>query len=327
MQYSQISYEERIQIDVRYNVDKWSARKIADELKRSHTTISREIKRNSINGEYFFEDAEFNFFKRMNHKYMFRLHKYQEFTNKFIELFDKKRHSIKWTTWKIKSMNFCKCPTWRQVFNWIKSWKWVLNPRDRLKRYYVKGGKRKVGDVGRIWNKYLLPYGARGKKINSRATFGHWELDLINGKQESGRHHIATLVERKTRYGITFRVRSKHPFKFISLLWENIKKQNLFVKSITLDNGIEFCKIAIAAKWGRYKAYLCEPYCSFQRGTNENWNGMYRRYAPKGTDFTYWTDEEIEHATDLVNTTPREILGFRTSAEVYLEEIRNLRTN
>nr|WP_254616024.1 IS30 family transposase [Mycoplasma sp. OR1901] len=150
--------------------------------------------------------------------------------------------------------------------------------------------------------------------------FGHWEADLVIGKRSNGYKNILTLTERKTRIGFADFVYSKSPNEINSKLREIIKKNSLNVKTITIDNGIEFEKIGILAKWLDIKIYRAEPYASFQRGSNENWNGLIRREFKKGFDFNTITFESLQEIVYKINNMPREILDWKTSNEEFIKE-------
>ena len=105
-------------------------------------------------------------------------------------------------------------------------------------------------------------------------------MDLIIGKKEHGYENLITFQERLTR-----KIKTKDPMKLNSTVYQLIKKNNLKVKSITIDNGFEFSKIGLLAKWINCYVYFCEPYASYQRGSNEHVNGIIRRFWKKGTDF------------------------------------------
>ena len=105
--------------------------------------------------------------------------------------------------------------------------------------------------------------------------------------------------------------------KVNSALYELIKKNKLRVKSITIDNGIEFEKICFLASWIKAHIYFCEPYASYQRGTNENINGLIRRTWKKGTDFNEISNKELNEVVNLINKMPRKIFNWRTSIELF----------
>lgn len=204
----------------------------------------------------------------------------------------------------------------RQIFNWIKSNRWVLKKSDRLRNYYLKGSKRKNGFYRKFKDKFLLPIWVRPKNIDLRLDYGHWEADLIVGKRSSGFSNILTLVERKTRMSYATIVKSKNPMKINSALLKLIKQNKLDVKTITIDNGIEFEKIGILAYWIKCKIYFCEPYASYQRGSNENINGLIRRTFKKGTNFSEISENDLQQVMHKINSMPRKMFNWKSSIEV-----------
>ncbi|MDJ1647628.1 IS30 family transposase, partial [Mycoplasma phocimorsus] len=162
----------------------------------------------------------------------------------------------------------------------------------------------------------------RPKKIDLREEYGHWEADLVLGKRASGYRNVLTLTERKTRVGFAAFVNSKSPHEINSKLKEMIKHYNLIVKSITIDNGLEFEKIGILAKWLEITIYRAEPYASFQRGSNENWNGLIRREFKKGYNFNLITELDLLEVVNKINNMPREIFNWKSSQELFSLENR-----
>uniref|UniRef100_UPI0038737C87 IS30 family transposase n=1 Tax=Malacoplasma iowae TaxID=2116 RepID=UPI0038737C87 len=158
---------------------------------------------------------------------------------------------------------------------------WKIQRRDCLRRKYVKGKRRKIGIFSKIDGKYCIPYSLRPEKINNRKEFGHWEADLIVSKRQSGYYHLLTLVERKTRLAIIRKIKGKNARSMMAKMYTIIRDEKLPIKSITVDNGLEFQMMGITAKQFNFKVYYCQPYSSFQRGSNENINGIVRRWYKK----------------------------------------------
>lgn len=312
MKYKQLLNEERFLIDQLFNVEKRSITEISNLLKRNKSTISRELKRNTFDGSYNFFKAQQKATQRSWHNHSMYLLKYEKFLNKFKTVYNKRTCGIKATCQIIKSKI-----SWRQVFNWIKSNRWVIKRSDRLRRYYKKGGKRTSGVFAKFKNKYLIPIWARPKNIDLREDFGHWEADLIVGKKSHGFENILTLIERKTRFVLMTKVKSKNGFIINGAFSQLIKKYHLKVKSITIDNGIEFAKIGILGAQIGCKIYLCDPYASYQRGSNEHVNGIIRRFWKKGTDFSVLKPAEINSVQNLINKMPRELFNWKSSLDQY----------
>lgn len=161
----------------------------------------------------------------------------------------------------------------------------------------------------------------RPKEIEKREEKGHWELDLVVGKQGTKRV-ILTLVERKSRKSLYILVQNKSQAAVLRALRRAAKRvkgdfAEVF-KTITTDNGSEFLDgKGIKDATGCEEVYYAHPYCSWEKGSNENGNRMLRRFLPKGTDFTHLTAKELMQIERWVNNYPRKILGYKTADEVY----------
>lgn len=322
--YFHLSLEERffIQKSLENNL---SLRAISRQLNRSASTISREIKRNSNFNEYIFLKADKKSKFRAYHKYMFKFNinfEFEEFSKIFKSKYDKKYFGVKATMNYIEENFNVKKPTMRTVFNWINTNKWKIRKSDKLRQYYKKGGKRTASVLSRLIKSanYVFPIWTRPKNIDLRLEYGHWEADLVLGKRANGYKNILTLTERKTRVGFATFVSSKSPFEINSKIKELIKNKNLIVKTITIDNGIEFEKIGFLARSLNIVVYRAEPYASFQRGSNENWNGMIRREYQKGFNFNILTQEDLDTTIAKINNMPREILNWKSAYELFMYE-------
>ncbi|VDR42369.1 IS30 family transposase [Mycoplasmopsis caviae] len=326
MNYKHLSKEERYLIQTFINKG-YSLRKISSIIGRSASTISRELKRNtSLNGFYIYDKADLKAKRLSLHKSFFKFQinfKFKEFSALFSKKYNKKFFGVK-ATYHFIDENFPEIdkPTIRTVFNWIKTNGWTIAKKDRLRQYYKKGGKRGKDFIKRLikTSDYVFPIWARPKKIDLREEYGHWEADLVIGKKSNGFRNILTLKERKTRYSISDFVESKNHFKINKKIRELIKNNNLIVHSITTDNGIEFEGLGLVAKWLNIIIYKAEPFASFQRGSNENYNGMLRREWKKGTDFNNISYEELKEVEKQINRMPREVLNWKTSEECFLFE-------
>lgn len=319
MSYRQISIYERENIYYYFNIEKLPVIQIAKILRRNKSTIYREIERNTVDGYYSPIEAQNKYKIRTQNKFMFKRHfKYEKFTEKFLEIYNKQNHGVKATCYKIGKENFeIIQPSWRQVFRWIKTNRWVINRSNRLRRYYKKGGKRSIGIFSKFNNRYVLPYWTRPNYINNRLEIGHYELDTIIGMRSHGHDNVMTFTERLTRKSFTIKVKSKAGFIVNQKIEEMIKSNSLDVKTITIDNGIEFQKIGILAKRLNFIVYVCEPYASYQRGSNEHFNGLIRRFYKKGTDFSLVSNQEILDIQNRINNMPREMFGWKTASDMF----------
>lgn len=155
------------------------------------------------------------------------------------------------------------------------------------------------------------------EEIKGRTRIGDWEGDTITGKIGSGL--ITTLVDRASRYLIAGKVASKHA----DVQRESIEKllNNQPVKSLSLDNGVEFAEHEKIEKTLKTRIYFADPHSPWQRGTNENTNGLLRFFFPKSSDFREITQENVDEAVALLNRRPRKCLGWKTPEEVFQSEL------
>jgi len=164
----------------------------------------------------------------------------------------------------------------------------------------------------------------RPPEIEDRAIPGHWEGDLIIGGDMKS--CLVTLVERKTRFLVARRLESKDTRTVVDCLIEMAKAvpeslRSALLKSLTWDQGMELADVARFKTETGFKVYFCDPHSPWQKGTNENTNGLIRQYFPKGTHFAKVTDEEVMEMQDQMNGRPRQTLNWKTPAEALNEEL------
>lgn len=189
--------------------------------------------------------------------------------------------------------------------------KLILCLRQRKKKRHSrkrkKGRRTNIPNPTSIWD--------RPKEIEDRKELGHWEGDLIVGKGHATA--IGTLVERKTRYTLIVPL-FKNKFSVTTVTsfakaFESLPKS--LIKSLTYDRGSEMSWHEVLTKHIGIKVYFADPHSPWQRGTNENTNGLIRQFFPKRTDFSKCTLKEIIMVQDLLNNRPRKSLGFMTPQE------------
>lgn len=174
----------------------------------------------------------------------------------------------------------------------------------------------------------------RPDEVKDREIFGHWEMDTVKGKQGVTKSCMLVLTERKTRDEIIVKLPDQKAASVVEAIDRLERKWgDMFTKvfrSITVDNGVEFSdyegleRSVLHEGEKRTFAFYCHTYSSWERGSNENNNRLIRRHIPKGEDFDEKQDRDIEYIENWINNYPRGIFGFKTSAQLFEEEIRKL---
>jgi IS30 family transposase len=157
----------------------------------------------------------------------------------------------------------------------------------------------------------------RPEAVENRSRIGHWEGDTVIG---SDRHHcIVTLVERRSGYGIIKKIQARTVAETNRACLEAIQGHWWKFRSITFDNGIEFMGFKDLEAGSNIKCYFANPYHSWERGTNENFNGLVRQYLPKGSCMKHISQEDCDRIAEKLNSRPRKRHGFRTPKELFYD--------
>src|ERR1700676_3374590 len=184
-----------------------------------------------------------------------------------------------------------------------------LRGKRRIRRSRVarkKDGRGRIADAVSIRE--------RPAEAEDRAVPGHWEGDLISGSKNS---HIVTLVERHSRFAALIKVADKETATVVAALTKQIRRLRVSLRrSLTWDRGHEMGKHQLFTVATNVKVYFCDPSSPWQRGSNENTNGLLRQYLPKGTDLSTHTQAALDDIARKLNTRPRATLGFLKPAEV-----------
>ena len=306
--YTHLSQEERYQIYALLQTG-ITQTKIAYILKRNPATISREITRNKGLKGYRPKQAQYKMKQRaLNSRNASTID-----ASTWIEVEKRIRmyHSPEQIAGSLNTI--CHETIYRYLYASKATRKNLcsfLRCQKKRRKRYGSGHERRGQIPGR------RPIAKRPKCVESRLHLGHWEGDTIIGVNH--KQAIVTLVERKSRFVLLKKV----PFKQASLVGQAmidlLSPYQKKTKTITVDNGREFAAFAGVDVALRAKTYFADPYASWQRGTNENTNGLIRQFIPKNRSFLTVTDEEIEHIQHMLNTRPRKRLDYKTPFEVFM---------
>jgi transposase, IS30 family len=299
-----------------------SHREIGRRLNRSHTSISREVKRNGRLHNWCYVDDVAH--QKAQQRYCKARHKKKRNHHSLYALVLKKLQ-LGWSPdaisgWlKARSTKPLKWVTRETIYRWIYSDAaeggklYQQLPTQRPKRKKQRKDRLKVS---------LIPNRVgienRPAAIDTRCRFGHWEGDTVEGKKSCG--GMATHIERKSRYLLAGKIHGKTSAEFARVT------QKLFSaiptnmrKTLTLDNGTENVLHGEITKACALTIFFARAYSPWERGANEHANGLLRRRFPKGIDFRKVTDEDVQAEVKRINQTPRKSLNYRTPEEVFLK--------
>lgn len=314
MSYKHLTINERAKIEVLQNQG-YSLRKIANILNRSVSTISREIKRNSKENFYYAESAENNYHLRKKN-----CGRKSKLTNSLADIIVK-HLKMHWSPEQIVGRLFQNHLTFKTIYRWINNQ--LLN-FELIPYLRQKGKRQKPKETRGRFNIGKL-ISQRPKDVKQRSYIGHWEGDTVVSSRGKSKGCIATFAERKSRYYHCVRMpnRSSESMKFaMEDLINSFPPGN--VKSITVDRGKEFaCYKEIESKYG-INIYFADPYSAWQRGTNENTNGLLREFFPKKTDLAKVKQSELLYALNSINNRPRKCLNWKTPYEVFNDGLLHL---
>lgn len=321
--HNKITAEERDKIAV-WLAEKVTLREIGRRLGRSVSSISDEVKRNSKDGLYtaisaqYLSDTRASYGRSQNSRKASWVYTHVE--NRLRE---------GWTPEQIAGR--LKRDWKRKVVCHETIYRYIYCPENadkNLKEYLVRHHKY------RSRKRYnWLPYrGIQGKvsihdrpsEIDTKQVFGHWETDVVEGRNHAG--GIQTALERKTRYytgKLIDNIDSINGFKAQSEMLSKYPKRARL--SVTMDNGRENYDHRKLNELG-IATYFCDPYCSWQKGSNENHNGILRRYIPKKTDLKTLSQGELNLILEDINNKPRKCLDYETAKEAFTRELNSIKS-
>ena len=192
--------------------------------------------------------------------------------------------------------------------------------RPYLKRRHKRRGQKGMRGVQRIFRPKGPSIDDRPAEVATRQVLGHWEGDSVISRQSSV--GLNTLVERKTGLVLITKIKNRTALETREVVVDRLKQLPLTMrKTLTVDNGTENSDYQEITDALQISCYFAHPYHSWERGTNENTNGLIRWYFPKGTDFATISDEAIKAVENTLNNRPRKRLGWKTPLEVFNESV------
>jgi len=294
--YQRLTQEERYQIKALLAAE-CNRTEIAQILGRDKSTISREISRNTGKKGYRPKQAHKKAMERQKSK-------------------PKHRISDK-TGWLSTTHDISVSHEW--IYQYVlldkkQGGALYTNLRCQKKRKKRYGSTR-ADKRGQIKDRVSID--ERPAEVDERVRIGDWEADTVIGKHRGSRPVLVTLTERKSRLSLIIKAKNKTAAEVSSKLIEIMKPVKEKVITLTYDNGKEFAMHKAISKALDMEGYFAHPYHSWERGLNENTNGLIRQYFPKQTDFSEVTDEEVEFVMSALNNRPRKCLGWKTPNQVF----------
>ena len=325
MSYHHFSTKEQYVISHMVLAD-FSLRKIGRELGRHHTSISREIARNrptyADDAVYWYDAAE-HFAKERRHKARHRRRQHER-----LVAYVKEKLKLDWSPEAIAGrlqVDYLDNETMRispeTIYRWIyRDTRNKGNLHHHLRRRHKYRRRQKRYGSGRRFIPGRVSIDLRPPIVGTRNRFGDWEGDTMEGGKGSG--GLATHVERKCRYLLAAKLTDK---KAVTMTQQSIryfrKIPRRLRQTLTLDNGKEFTQFKELERKTGLKVYFADPYSAWQRRTNENTNGLFRQYFPKGTDFRTVSEKEVAIVVKKLNNRPRKCLNYQTPYEVYCQAL------
>jgi transposase, IS30 family len=300
-----------------------SCQAIAWQLRRSPSTISRELGRNAENGVWRPHRAEAAYRRRRRRASLLE-------RDPALAAYVAARLAEGWTPEQIagrlkrgieRGLGALCAET---IYAWIysagqraaKLWRFLVRKHARRGRRAGRGSRDQIPDKVHI--------SERSAAANAREEAGHWEADLLFCK----RRPVLVLHERKTRLTLMARLAGKSAGETVAAMMAMLRRLDARMRaSVTFDNDTAFARHAVLRSWLSATTYFCDAYASWQKGGVENTNGRIRRWLPRGTDLDALEETDIQEIAMTLNLTPRKCLGYATPLETFAKELgRSLET-
>jgi IS30 family transposase len=316
MRYIHLTIEERTSI-AHLHKQGVSLRQIAITIGRNVSTIKRELDRNYTpnkkgDNDYYPCSSQKRYEERKS-----EAHNIIQFPLEVIQIIEQ-RIKETWSPEQIaayyKNDGF---PCYKTIYKWINEGI-IINGNKSLLRRKGKGGwyeTRGKQNRGKSIRK-------RDKRIYKRADYGHWELDTVVSGLGKSKSCFITLVERKSRFYKAIKSPNRHADVVARLIIDYLKQYpSELVKTITTDNGKEFAEWEQIEKELNCEVYFCDTFCAWQKGSNENSNGLLREFFPKGYNLNRYTQVYIDKKVNLINNRPRKCNNWISPSKLMSEAI------
>lgn len=325
MSYTHLTQGERYVISHLHSA-RFSLREIARRINRSHSTISREIHRAKERHPwttYWYDWTQPLAMERKS-----KARHYRRQGNLHLVHYVEAKLNQQWSPEEISHRLRLDYPadssmriSHETIYRWVYLDASVEGDLYRnLRRSHKRRRRQKrYGKGRRFLDRKCITQ--RPEIVETRERYGDWEGDTIEGKRSSG--YIATMVERKSRFLLAKKLENK---KAATLTSESVRAfssiPRIMRKTLTVDNGSEFAQFKEQEEKTGFEIYFAKPYAAWQRGVNENTNGLLRQYFPKGSNFKKVTDDKVQETVKRLNNRPRKCLNYRTPQEVFWKEAR-----
>jgi IS30 family transposase len=303
-----------------------SLREIASSIQRAPSTVSREVGRHRGRARYRAAEADRRAWERARRPKPCRLAVHRR-----LQKIVAKKLSLEWSPEQISGwlrrrypgdpeMQISHETIYRSLFVQARGvLKKELVGHLRTRRVIRRSKKSHIRGQGRGQIVDAVSIRERPAEVEDRAVPGHWEGDLLAGSHNT---HIATLVERQSRFAMLVKVKGKDTETVVKALTKQIRRLPAELrKSLTWDRGLEMAAHKAFSVATDVQVYFCDPQSPWQRGTNENTNRLLRQYFPKGTDLSAFSQADLNRTAHRLNQRPRKTLDFRSPAEVLNESV------
>ena len=290
-------------------------RGIALEMGRSASTLSRELRRNSTTHDGAYRPSKAQDYAVARRRRCRRGSRFREEIWSWVRVLLSRKWSPEQIAWGLQASGASKM-SWRTIYRYIRRdraaggelWK-----HTRIISKFARKRYRSVDRRGMLTGKRHIS--ERPSEVDKRLRLGHWEGDTVMG---ADMHHcLLTLVERRSGYAVVKKLEARTMHEATVGLFMALQEHQAKIKTITFDNGTEFHDYKLLEMAYPVKCYFATPYHSWERGSNENFNGLLRQYFPKGMCLSKVTQVECDAVAHELNNRPRKRLGFKTPHQVY----------